>query len=216
MRKTPLGKAPKEISCKTCGTSCKSGKGGLCNACYAIKARAKREAAKKAKKSLDRKLGNVSEDKLWKTFADLVKMYYPLICHGHEVPIKLEKGSSNTQACHFVRRDKMPTKYDIRNVLPGCATCNGFDQSHVYRLGTWIDKYWGQGTAGKIRMLSQHTVNLSQSDKNELYKFFKDCLSEGPDNNTVEGRLAGLQKVLVGYLEIMRRIEPSINFDLND
>lgn len=206
MRKTPLGKAPKEISCKTCGTSCKSGKGGLCNSCYAIKAKAKREAAKKAKKAIDRKLGNVSEDRLWKTFAELVKSAYPLICHGHEVPISLEKGSANTQACHFVSRKAAITKYDIRNVLPGCAYCNAYDQSHVYRLGKWINTYWGPGTAEQIRAVSKSTIKISQAKRNELNAYFKNCLSElNVDNH--ESRVESLRRIFDGYSKIIKQID---------
>lgn len=163
------------IKCSECGTECKSGKAGHCDACYAKRAKLRREVAKKAKKSLDRKVGNVSEEKLWTACAAAIKRIYPLQCHGHLNPIPLERGSANTQACHFVRRGVIPTKYDPRNILPGCAYCNGFDQSHVHRLGIWIDHYWGEGTTNELRaLMTDKPVKMSQSQKNSLFNMFND------------------------------------------
>lgn len=154
------------------------------------KIREKKEKTKAKKKAIRER---VTDKKLHTVFARLIKEIYPLHCHACYKP--LVKGTFDTQACHFVERGKKVITWDIRNVLPGCASCNGFDQSHQYELGKNINIYWGGGTAEKLRQMRVETFQWSQHQKNQLYELFT---NPPQSSNLEETRLLILHK----YLEI--------------
>ena len=108
--------------------------------------------------------------KLDTIFAKFVKELYPLHCHACFIP--LVKGQQQTQACHFIQRGKHITRFDPRNVLPGCGPCNGFDPTHVYQLGLEIDKYWGEGTALELREMKNIKIQFRQDDLESLASLF--------------------------------------------
>lgn len=132
---------------------------------YKIK---EKQAKAKAKRKEVRE--RITDKKLHTAFARLIKDIYPLHCHACYKP--LIKGTYDTQACHFVERGKKVITWDIRNVLPGCASCNGFDQSHQYELGKNINIYWGDGMAEELRKMRIATFQWSQHQKNLLYELF--------------------------------------------
>lgn len=173
MKKTALKKF-KEIECKACSAPCKSGKAGLCPSCASKKAAEKRAQAKKDKKRRDRTEGNITLDRLIQACHAAIKRIYPLQCHGHQSPIPLERGVKTTQACHFVNSTFYAHKFNPKNILPGCSYCNHTDQSHTWRLGDWIDFYWGEGTAANLRETKHETLKLSQGQRNALFNMFRD------------------------------------------
>lgn len=161
----------KQIKCKVCQADCFSGKGGLCNTHAAEKARAKAKAKKKTVAAANRKAGNVTEDKLWKVMSSMIKDIYPMTCHACAKP--LVKGTIDCQACHIASRGKKVFKWDIRNVYPGCARCNGFDELHVIKLAEKADLYWGKGTWEEIYSRRMEEKKWSQRQLNEMYALFK-------------------------------------------
>lgn len=140
----------------------------FCKICTSV---VEKEISKeRRKKAREKKRDTVTVKKLDIAFSKLVKVIYPLYCHACSSP--LEEGSKHTQACHFVERGRHIVRWDIRNVYPGCSSCNGFDPTHVYELGKKANMYWGEGTAEKMRTLKVNTYKWSQSQMKELYELF--------------------------------------------
>ncbi len=174
----------KEIKCKVCQTPCFSGKGGLCNEHAREKAKAKAVAKKKSVAAANRKAGNVTEEKLWKVMASLIKDIYPVHCHACAKP--LTKGTIDCQACHIASRGKKVFKWDIRNVYPGCSTCNGFDEMHVIKLAQQADRYWGPGTSEMIYQRRMEEKKWAQNQLNRLYALYKNPPQGKTDQETRE------------------------------
>lgn len=143
----------------------------VCQRCASIlEATKKKQKVEKAKVKRKEKRERITDKKLHTVVARLVKEIYPLVCHACSKP--LVKGSFDTQCCHFVQRSKKICTWDIRNLYPGCAKCNGFVQSHIYELGKKANMYWGEGTAEMLRELETKTFQWSQYQKNQLYELF--------------------------------------------
>lgn len=153
----------------------------VCKNCT-LKLERKKVKEKKEKLKVKRKekREKITDRKLHTVFARLIKEIYPLHCHACDKPLK--KGTIDCQACHIVERGKKITTWDIRNVLPGCSSCNGFDQSHQYELGKRTNIYWGEGTTEYLRSIRLQTFQWSQHQKNELYNLF----THPPEGNTIE------------------------------
>lgn len=164
-------KKTKKINCKVCGVECYSGKGSLCTVHYNLAQKEKRKVKKKETQKLNRKLGNITEARLWTLFSSLIKDIYPLYCHACYIPLK--KGTKQCQACHILPRGKQVLKWDIRNVYPGCDKCNGFDPTHIIELARNADQYWGKGTSDMIRERRHEIKKWSQNQFNALRQLFK-------------------------------------------
>lgn len=157
--------------------------------------KAQRQKRSRLKKKKDKADGFKTEKDLWGVFSKLVKMVYPSICHGHASHLEIPDGPDK-HACHFVKAQKEKTRYDLRNVLPGCRACNGFDQSHVYKLGKWIERYWGAFEPDGLRLVSEDKLVFSKELVTELYHYFNEWLSKRP---CMEDRFS----ILDGYLSIL-------------
>lgn len=163
----------------------------LCQSCAGI---VKKELDKEKRKiKREKKKATVTDKQLHTAFAKLIKQIYPLICHACGTNLIL--GDKNTHACHFCQRGRKIVTWDIRNVYPGCATCNGFILSHVYELGKKANLYWGQGTAEYLRQQEVLTYNWSQGQKRELLELF----TNPPQADTLEQTR---QLILEQYLKI--------------
>lgn len=163
----------------------------LCQVCSGI---VKKEIDKEKRKvKREKKRAVVTDKQLHTVFAKLIKQIYPLVCHACGVQLVL--GDRWTNACHFVQRGRKICTWDIRNVLPGCGTCNGFVLSHVYELGKKANMYWGEGTAEMLRILEKQDYNWSQGQKRELYELF----TNPPQADTLEQTR---QLILEQYLKI--------------
>lgn len=163
----------------------------FCQTCAGIVDRDISKEKRKIKR--EKKKAIVTDKQLHAAFSKLVKRIYPLVCHACGVTLVL--GDKNTHACHFVQRGRKIVTWDIRNVYPGCATCNGFVLSHVYELGKKANMYWGEGTAEYMRQLEVLTYNWSQGQKRELYELF----TNPPEADTLERTR---QLILEQYLKI--------------
>ena len=103
-------------------------------------------------------------------FAKTVKKIYPEHCHACYK--KVIPGTKECHACHFVERGKMILRFDPRNVLTGCDSCNGFDSTHVYELGKNINKYFGEGTAEQFREIKNNTFKWTTLQLIDLIELF--------------------------------------------
>lgn len=169
----------KKKLCKKCFTEQFIFSAGFCKNCSIKRDKTKEKSTLKAerlraKKKLERE--KITVKKLDTVFARAVKKYYPLICHACGVTLRL--GEVNTQACHFVERGRMIVRWDIRNVLTGCSSCNGFDSSHVYELGKAINIYYGEGTAEYLRKIKHKIQKWSQPQLKEMFDLFSDYLDD--------------------------------------
>lgn len=180
----------KAISCKDCGRSCKTGKRGLCDLCYSkmqkSKQRAKKGAIPKTKKR--RKNGEkITDKKIHQVFSWLVRAIYPPVCHACG---DKSFSSKELQACHFVPRGKKVITWYLKNVLPGCKTCNGFRQEHVYGLGRSLDNYYGEGTAFEMSRVSREVLSykFDALEKKKLYDLFSSYLERV---NELKSKLRG-------------------------
>lgn len=144
-------------------------------------------------KARAKKKATVTDRQLHTAFAKMIKQIYPLRCHACGVELIL--GSQHTQACHFVQRGRKVCTWDIRNVYPGCSTCNGFIQSHVYELGKKANMYWGEGTAEMLRDIEREDYKWSQGQKRELLALFTNPPQAGGQDKTREA-------ILKKYLDI--------------
>lgn len=176
----------KQIKCKICGKLCRSGKKGLCNTHYAAE-----QAAKKLLKSKNipkspskpkhatkkRKKGEtITDKKIHQVFSWLVRAIYPEKCHACGVKLP----SKNLQACHFVARGAKVITWYLKNVLPGCGTCNGFRQEHVYYLGLALNEYYGEGTADLMTKIGREikSYKFDRLEKEKLFNLYTESLNK--------------------------------------
>lgn len=171
-----------KCSFEGCEASCKSGKRGLCPKHYSAlllsKHIAKRKAAKGVikvtKKAIESQRKSMTR-KLDILFSKLVKLIYPFVCHGKCQLRRLRR--EEAQCCHFVGRRKVLLRWFIGNALPGCAKCNLSDQDHVYFLGVYLNKYFGEGFAEEVSNAGKrNTVKLDLEQLNLMYTTFSEAL----------------------------------------
>lgn len=163
----------------------------FCQTCWGI---VNREVAKEKRKvKREKKRENIVPTKLQPLVNRLSKEIYPLFCHS--CYCKLEKGSPNAHGCHFISATKAVTRFDPRNILPGCNMCNFYDQSHTYELGKNINKYWGEGTAETLREMSTQTFKWSRE---QLFQI-KELVTNPPQGQDLEQTR---QLILEQYLKI--------------
>lgn len=166
----------------------------FCKTCAGIVEKDLKKAKSKAKR--EKKRERLTLAQVQTLCNRMIKEIYPLHCHSCYKP--LEKGTIDCQACHFVssKNHKIVT-FDPRNIIPGCAKCNGFDETHVYELGKNINKYWGEGTAEMLRELSVNTYQWNQFQLKQLKELFTNI----PEGKTLEETR---RIVLEEYLKIMQ------------
>lgn len=176
----------KVIKCvyEGCGVNCRSGKRGLCPHHYGLLMKGKAAAKQKAKKaegtvkvtkkSIESQRKRITK-KLDILFSKLVKTIYPLTCHGKCDGRHMKR--EETQCCHFVGRRKVLLRWFLGNALPGCAQCNLAEQDHVYFLGKYLNKYYGEGFAEDVSNAGKRTsVKLDVFQMEEMYQVFSKAL----------------------------------------
>lgn len=133
----------------------------------------KQKATEKKKVALQKKRETITEAKLDKIFSLLVRNIYPAYCHSCMIPLEPKQ----LHCCHFVSRTKRCFRWDLRNCLPGCPTCNLYVPEHVWELGKSINKYYGEDVATELVKASKIEVcKLSAQDRNRLYDIFSNTL----------------------------------------
>ena len=79
------------------------------------------------------------------------------------------------QLMHYVDRDQMALRYEVRNCYPGCESCNCFDDKHHERFREAILKSQGQ-----------QVLDFLDMKKRSLQKWFTWELQERIDYLKVE------------------------------
>ena len=196
----------KNILCKKCSKPCKSGKRGLCDTHYAAEQLLKKKSSPKTtstkRKAPKRQKGErITDKKLHQVFSWLVRAIYPEKCHACQIKLPAKK----LQACHFISRGHKVITWYLKNVLPGCPTCNGFRQEHVYYLGLSLNEYYGDGTADLMTKIGQEikSYKFDRFEKEKLYNLFSsslekvNSLKKDFSGKTLENKLIELRHAII-------------------
>lgn len=179
-KKTPIkGEASvkevkKQAPCSVCGKS-----RPLANKtkkiCVVCNKKIKLEALKERKAKKREKLKSIiSQSKLDQMTSWLIRAGYEEKCYA----CGTQMSRKQLQCCHFVSRTKSMTRFDLRNLLPGCPTCNLYTPHHVWNLGKCINKIWGESTTEVLLDLSRFSLKLNNTDRSEIYELFKNSLDK--------------------------------------
>lgn len=149
----------------------------LCTSCVQKqakeKAKLKREAVRK------KKADTITQAKLDQMTSWLIRAAYEEKCHACEVPMPRKQ----LQCCHFVSRTKSMTRFDPRNMLPGCPTCNMYTPHHVWNLGKSINKIWGNDMTETLLSISTASLKMNNNDRKQIYDIFKAALERIESGN---------------------------------
>jgi len=149
----------------------------LCTSCVQKqakeKAKLKREAVRK------KKADTITQAKLDQMTSWLIRAAYEEKCHACEVPMPRKQ----LQCCHFVSRTKSMTRFDPRNMLPGCPTCNMYTPHHVWNLGKSINKIWGNDMTETLLSISTASLKMNNNDRRQIYDIFKAALERIESGN---------------------------------
>jgi hypothetical protein len=95
---------------------------------------------KKAIVALDRALSN------------LVRLHYlPIGCFTCGRVLDL----NGSDCGHFVKRERMATRFDLRNLGLQCQQDNRFKGGMEWEFGKMLNKIWGNGTADQLKKLAK-------------------------------------------------------------
>lgn len=182
-KKVPVKGEPEkkviETTCNDCGRkrpyANKTKK--LCSVCVQKqakeKAKLKREAVRK------KKADTITQAKLDQMTSWLIRAAFEEKCHACEVQMPRKQ----LQCCHFVSRTKSMTRYDVRNMLPGCPTCNMYTPHHVWNLGKSINKIWGNNMTETLLEISATSLKMNNNDRRQIYDIFKSALERIESGN---------------------------------
>lgn len=144
----------------------------LCTTCVQRqakeKAKLKREAVRK------KKAETITQAKLDQVTSWLIRAAFEEKCYACETPMPKKQ----LQCCHFVSRTKSMTRFDLRNMLPGCPTCNMYTPHHVWNLGKSINRIWGSEMTEILLDMSTISLKMNNNDRKQIYDIFKAGLEE--------------------------------------
>lgn len=111
--------------------------------------------------------------KLDKVFSEFIRLrdadengLCPCVYCKHTVPWK------SAEACHFIDRRHLSTRFDERNVNAGCFECNRTASIFDYAENL-TDKH-GPRVIEELTIKHRQTVKLSQADIDRLTEHYKD------------------------------------------
>ncbi len=74
------------------------------------------------------------------------------------------------QCGHYIGRSNFSTRYDLKNALPVCMTCNYYDASHVEKLGLKLIELYGENVIDELNIKKIESPILNKSEKEILFK----------------------------------------------
>ena len=77
------------------------------------------------------------------------------------------------QASHFIPRQHLAVRWDVRNVHGSCARCNCWLHGNLIEYNAFMLKEYGQETIDELRRLQRTTLKLTRNDYNDLIARFK-------------------------------------------
>lgn len=163
-----------ETICSECGKkrpySNKTKK--LCAVC--VKKSQIAKVKEKRAKVREKKASTITQAKLDQMTSWLIRAAFDEKCHACEVRMPRKQ----LQCCHFVSRTKSITRFDLRNMLPGCPTCNMYTPHHVWNLGKSINKLWGEDMTETLLSIAPISLKMNNNDRKEIYEVYKKTLEK--------------------------------------
>jgi hypothetical protein len=158
-----------ETICSDCGKtrpySNKTKK--LCAVC--VKKSQIAKVKEKRAKIREKRTNTITQVKLDQITSWLIRAAFEEKCYACEVRMPRKQ----LQCCHFVSRTKSMTRVDLRNMLPGCPTCNMYTPHHVWNLGKSINKIWGEDMTEVLLGISSTSLKMNNNDRREIYDLYK-------------------------------------------
>ena len=172
--KGEIEKPVMETICSDCGKkrpySNKTKK--LCAVC--VKKSQKEKLKEKRAKVREKKANTITQAKLDQMTSWLIRAAFDEKCHACEVRMPRKQ----LQCCHFVSRTKSITRYDLRNMLPGCPTCNMYTPHHVWNLGKSINNIWGENMTETLLDIAGISLKMNNNDRREIYDIYQKALEK--------------------------------------
>jgi len=192
-----------ETICSDCGKtrpySNKTKK--LCAFC--VKKSQTMKLKEKRAKVREKKASTITQVKLDQITSWLIRAAYEEKCYACEVRMPRKQ----LQCCHFVSRTKSMTRVDLRNMLPGCPTCNMYTPHHVWNLGKSINKIWGKEMTETLLELSSTSLKMNNSDRKEIYDIYKVALEKLEFQSlSSDQRLALMEDCWYQYFSIVSKL----------
>jgi len=82
------------------------------------------------------------------------------------------------QAGHFISRKHTITRWDLKNVMPQCYSCNCHFYGRQFIFGKNLDKKFGSGTAESLLQKSRQMQKNTVADLQDLIKLYTDKLDQ--------------------------------------
>lgn len=163
-----------ETICSECGKKRPYGNKTkkLCAVC--VKKSQKEKLKEKRAKVREKKANTITQAKLDQITSWLIRAAYQEKCYACEIPMSRKQ----LQCCHFVSRTKSMTRFDLRNMLPGCPTCNMYTPHHVWNLGKSINKLWNIEMTETLLEISKISLKMNNNDRKEIYDIYKKGLDK--------------------------------------
>lgn len=83
-----------------------------------------------------------------------------------------------SDAGHFINRDRESTRYDEKNCHFQCRKCNRFQSGNQYEHGIKIDEKYGEGTADKLLQKSKMLCKRTKQDYEWIAEHYKNKVDE--------------------------------------
>lgn len=80
------------------------------------------------------------------------------------------------QCGHFMTRNHKATRWEFKNCAPQCGACNGNKGGEQFRMGEYLDKKYGEGTAQMMRIKSKNFWKVHPAELELLRKEFLEII----------------------------------------
>ena len=173
----------------------------LCAVC--VKKSQIAKVKEKRAKVREKKANTITQGKLDQVTSWLIRAAFEEKCYACEVRMPRKQ----LQCCHFVSRTKSITRFDLRNMLPGCPTCNMYTPHHVWNLGKSINKIWNEGMTETLLELSVVSLKMNNNDRKDIYEVYRTALDKVESQNmSSEERFALMVKSYREYYKIISKL----------
>lgn len=123
------------------------------------------------------------QNDLDRLFSLIIRTCHPKFCHSCGTPHEI----SDAQCGHIVNRTKFAVRYDLRNALPICVTCNYFVEKHTDSLIKRVIELYGEDAYDQVNIKKFDEFRPSQGQRDWLEKMFQTLLkslTDDTDRNT--------------------------------
>jgi hypothetical protein len=199
----PTIKEDKPISCSICNKvrpiAIKSKK--ICALCNKKMQLEKNKLKRKVKR--EKKAETITQAKLDQITSWLIRSAFEEKCYACGTVMSKKQ----LQCCHFVSRTKTITRFDLRNMLPGCPKCNMYTPHHVWNLGKSINNIWGENTTETLLDTVGITLKMNNNDRKEIFTIYKNAFEEIESKNmSFAERYLTIVNCYYQYCEIIHKI----------